>query len=79
MIKKKHYTSEERTEAQFKSMDLKRNGYNVDRIIVVDKTTETKETIAFGYYPSFSPEVKVAKEVDAKVANEEKYEFIYWN
>lgn len=77
-MKKKNYTVEERNEAQFKAMELKKNGYHVDRIVTVDQFGE-KETIAFGYSKSTSPEVKEAKEVDARIANEDKYDFIYWN
>lgn len=77
-MKKKNYTVDERTVAQFKSMELKQHGWNVDRIVEIDQFGE-KETIAFGYSKSMSPEVKEAKEVDARIAKEEKYDFIYYN
>lgn len=78
MMKKKNYTTNERTKSQFQAMALKERGYHVNRIVKIDEFGE-KETIAFGYSKSMSPEVKEAKEVDARVAKEENYDFIYWN
>lgn len=75
---KEVYTTDERTENQFKAMELKKRGYNIDRIVVPDGM-DGFETIAFGYSPSTTNSVKKAKQVDAKKAKEESYEFVYWN
>jgi len=77
-MKKKNYTTEERTVAQFVAMDLKKKGYQVTRLIETDPSGDPI-TIAFGYNPSSTMTVKEVVTKYANMESEESYEFIYWN
>jgi len=77
-MKKKEYTVNERTIAQFKAMELKKHGYQVTRLIETDPSGDPI-TIAFGYNPSSTSSVKEVITKYANMVNEEDFEFIYWN
>jgi len=77
-MKKKEYTSNERTIAQFHAMELKKHGYQVTRLIETDPSGDPI-TIAFGYNPSSTTTVKEVVTKYANMESEESYEFIYWN
>ena len=49
MMTKKIYTTDERTENQFRSMEFKKRGYNIDRIVIPDGM-DGFDTIAFGSF-----------------------------
>ena len=78
-MKKKEYSSEERTKAQFEFAEYKRAGYYIDRITEVDEFTGEEIIIAFGCKPSHSHVIKESRRVLANEVKETDYKFIYWN
>ena len=72
-MKRKFYTTEERTINQFKAIDYKRQGYNVVRLVEKTNTSEPI-VVAFGYTLLAFPE-----EMELKNVDEKDFKFIYWN
>jgi hypothetical protein len=78
-MKKKNYTTEERTENQFKAIELKKHGWFVTRIVEDNPFGEESVTIAFGYNPSETMTVKDVVVKQANLVKESDFEFVYYN